>query len=132
MIDDILAELEADTSLDVGKQFAAITARYFESTRNGSGQVSTPLSAEQLERRFAEDFPAVGRPVGVDHREGPRENRVRGGQARREARLDDAVAPRHLPRPAGLPCPQARVRRVHAGQAVPVLRRRTDRSGGGR
>src|SRR5437868_4358727 len=64
MIDDILAELEADTSLDVGKQFAAITARYFESTRNGSGQVSTPLSAEQLERRFAEDFPAVGRPVG--------------------------------------------------------------------
>ena len=32
MIDDILAELEADTSLEVGEQFAAVTARYFEST----------------------------------------------------------------------------------------------------
>src|SRR5262249_6621128 len=35
----------------------------------------------------------------------------------------------HLPRPAGLPRPQARVRRVHAGQAVPLLRARADRSG---
>jgi L-2,4-diaminobutyrate decarboxylase len=63
MIDDILAELEADTSLDVGKQFAAVTARYFESTSSGSGQVSTPHSAEDLERRFDESFPATGRPV---------------------------------------------------------------------
>src|SRR5438552_15704772 len=64
MIDDILAELEADTSLDVGKQFAAVTARYFAATRSGSGQVSTPLGVEELERRFTEDFPAAGRPVG--------------------------------------------------------------------
>jgi len=64
MIDDILAELEADTSLDVGKQFAAVTARYFESTRSGIGRVSTPLGVEELERRFAEDFPTAGRPVG--------------------------------------------------------------------
>ena len=64
MIDDILAELEADTSLDVGKQFAALTARYFAATRSGSGQVSTPLGVEELERRFTEDFPAAGRPVG--------------------------------------------------------------------
>jgi len=63
MIDDILAELEADTSLDVGKQFAAVTARYFESTRRGAGQVSTPRSIEELERRFDEEFPADGRPV---------------------------------------------------------------------
>jgi L-2,4-diaminobutyrate decarboxylase len=63
MIDDILAELEADTSLEVGEQFAAVTARYFASTRSGKGQVSTPRSAEELAQRFAEDFPRKGRPV---------------------------------------------------------------------
>ncbi len=63
MIEDILAELEADTSLDVGKQFAALTARYFESTRRGDGQVSTPHSAEELALRFNEPFPRDGRPV---------------------------------------------------------------------
>jgi hypothetical protein len=54
MIDDILAELEADTSLDVGEMFAGVTARYFESTRRGDGQVSTPCSPEELARRFDE------------------------------------------------------------------------------
>ena len=63
MIDDILAELEADTSLEVGEQFAAVTARYFESTRAGKGQVSTPRSAEELAQRFSEEFPHQGRPV---------------------------------------------------------------------
>ena len=63
MIDDILAELEADTSLDVGEMFAGVTARYFESTRRGHGQVSTPCSPEELKRRFDEDFPLDGRPV---------------------------------------------------------------------
>jgi L-2,4-diaminobutyrate decarboxylase len=63
MIDDILAELEADTALGVGEQFAAVVARYFASTRPGQGQVSTPLSADQLAARFDEPFPAEGRPV---------------------------------------------------------------------
>jgi L-2,4-diaminobutyrate decarboxylase len=63
MIDDILAELEADASLEVGKQFAAVTARYFESTRAGKGQVSTPRSAEELAQRFAGEFPRAGCPV---------------------------------------------------------------------
>jgi L-2,4-diaminobutyrate decarboxylase len=63
MIDDILAELEADTSLEVGEKFAGVTARYFESTRGGDGQVSTPRSAEELARRFDEEFPRDGRPV---------------------------------------------------------------------
>src|SRR5438105_4867242 len=63
MIDDILAELEADTSLEVGQQFAAVTARYLESTRRGEGQVSTPRTIEELDRRFAEDFPVGGRAV---------------------------------------------------------------------
>jgi L-2,4-diaminobutyrate decarboxylase len=63
MIDDILAELEADTSLEVGESFARVTARYFEATRRGEGQVSTPRSAEDLARRFDEEFPSDGRPV---------------------------------------------------------------------
>ena len=63
MIDDILAELEADTSLDIGNEFAAVTARYFESTRSGNGQVSTPLSSEELARRFDEAFPTHGKSV---------------------------------------------------------------------
>ena len=63
MIDDILAELEADTSLEVGETFARVTARYFESTRPGDGQVSTPRTAEDLARRFDEEFPRDGRPV---------------------------------------------------------------------
>jgi len=63
MIDDILAELEADTSLEVGEIFAGVTARYFESTRSGGGQVSTPRTAEELAKRFDEAFPREGRPV---------------------------------------------------------------------
>src|SRR5437762_588770 len=63
MIEDILAELESDTSLEVGEQFAAVTARYFASTRGGSGRVSTPCSAEDLATRFNEAFPRDGRSV---------------------------------------------------------------------
>ncbi|MFL5635480.1 MAG: pyridoxal phosphate-dependent decarboxylase family protein [Gemmatimonadaceae bacterium] len=60
-IDDLLAEIEADASLEVGQQFAAVTARYFESTRSGRGQVSTPHTAEDLAMRFDEEFPREGR-----------------------------------------------------------------------
>jgi len=63
MIDDILFEMEADTALDVGEQFAAVTARYFESTRAGRGQVSTPYQPEEIARRFDESFPRSGRSV---------------------------------------------------------------------
>lgn len=63
MIDDILRELEADTSLETGQQFAAVVARYFASTRSGSGQVSTPLSSEEIAPRFEEDLPRDGRPL---------------------------------------------------------------------
>src|SRR3982751_5151615 len=63
MIDDILAELEADTALEVGEQFAAVVARYFASTRSGKGQVSTPPSADEIAVRFNEELPAQGRPI---------------------------------------------------------------------
>ena len=63
MIDDILAELEADTSLETGQRFAAVTARYFDSTRAGTGQVSTPHSGDEIAARFEENFPRDGRPI---------------------------------------------------------------------
>src|SRR2546423_1163713 len=63
MIDDILAELEADTSLETGKQFAAVTARYLASTRAGSGQVSTPHTSVAIAARFAEELPREGRSI---------------------------------------------------------------------
>jgi len=63
MIEDILAELEADASAEVGTQFAGVTARYFERTARGEGQVSTPLSADELARRFAEPLPRKGKSI---------------------------------------------------------------------
>jgi L-2,4-diaminobutyrate decarboxylase len=63
MIDDILAEIEADGSLDIGEKFAGVTARYFDSTRAGKGQVSTPHSAAELALKFDEELPRDGKPV---------------------------------------------------------------------
>ena len=64
MIDDILAELEADTSATTAAQFAAVTARYLESTRRGDGQVSTRRSPEEMRQRFDEPMPRTGRAIG--------------------------------------------------------------------
>src|SRR5688500_20388031 len=63
MIDDILDELEADTAVEVGARFAAVTARYLEATRGGEGQVSTPRTPAQLSERFAEQMPRTGRSI---------------------------------------------------------------------
>src|SRR3990170_4993839 len=63
MIDDILDELEADTAVETGVKFAAVTARYLQETRRGEGQVSTPHSPEELARRFDEKMPRTGRSI---------------------------------------------------------------------
>lgn len=63
MIDDILAEMEADTAAEIGAQFAAVTARYLEATRRGEGQVSTPRTPGELAQRFDEDMPRTGRSI---------------------------------------------------------------------
>lgn len=63
MIDDILDELEADTSVETGAKFAAVTARYLQETRRGDGQVSTPHPPEELARRFDEKMPGTGRSI---------------------------------------------------------------------
>ena len=61
MIEDILDELEADTGIEIGAQFAAVTARYLETTRRGDGQVSTPRAPADLAQLFDEDMPRNGR-----------------------------------------------------------------------
>ncbi|HEU4747982.1 MAG TPA: aspartate aminotransferase family protein [Gemmatimonadaceae bacterium] len=63
MIEDILDELEADTAVETGAKFAAVTARYLQDTRRGDGQVSTPHSPGELARRFDENMPRTGRKI---------------------------------------------------------------------
>ncbi|MFN2637135.1 MAG: aspartate aminotransferase family protein [Gemmatimonadaceae bacterium] len=63
MIEDILADIEADTSLAVGTQFAGVTARYLTATRAAQGQVSTSFDADELAARFREEMPSHGQPV---------------------------------------------------------------------
>ena len=53
----ILSDLESDSSLAVAQAFVAVVARYFAETRGGSGRVSTPLTADDLARRFGEPLP---------------------------------------------------------------------------
>jgi L-2,4-diaminobutyrate decarboxylase len=60
----VFSDIERDAALDVAESFAALVARYFASTRDGSGRVSTPLTAADLARRFDEPLP-IG-PQSID------------------------------------------------------------------
>jgi L-2,4-diaminobutyrate decarboxylase len=64
-----LRALESDMGADAGKLFVDLVSDYFAATRDGSGSVSTPRSAEELAARFAGPLPASGRPLQeiVDH-----------------------------------------------------------------
>ena len=46
-----------------GRLFVDLVADYFAATRTGSGQVSTPRSAEELAARFEGPLPQHGRPL---------------------------------------------------------------------
>lgn len=59
----VFADLESDAGLEAARSFAALVARYFADTRDGSGRVSTPLSPADLARRFDEPLPRDGRPL---------------------------------------------------------------------
>jgi L-2,4-diaminobutyrate decarboxylase len=48
---------------DAGRLFVDLVADYFAATRTGSGQVSTPRSAEELAARFERPLPQHGRPL---------------------------------------------------------------------
>jgi L-2,4-diaminobutyrate decarboxylase len=59
----LLSELESDMSLEVGAEFAALTAGYLADTRTGNGPVSSPRSPAELAARFDEPLPLEGRPI---------------------------------------------------------------------
>jgi L-2,4-diaminobutyrate decarboxylase len=46
-----------------GELFVDLVAEYFAATRSGTGQVSTPRSADELASRFADALPAHGKPL---------------------------------------------------------------------
>jgi L-2,4-diaminobutyrate decarboxylase len=46
-----------------GELFVDLVAEYFAATRPGTGQVSTPRSAEELAARFSDALPRHGRPL---------------------------------------------------------------------
>jgi glutamate/tyrosine decarboxylase-like PLP-dependent enzyme len=64
-LNPVLADIERDGGLDVAHAFTALVARYFASTRDGDGQVSTPLTAAALARRFDEPLPLDPLPVAA-------------------------------------------------------------------
>ena len=70
--------------------------------------------------------PAVA-PVRLDRGDRPGQGRARGRRAVPEEGLDDAQPPPDLARPALLPRPEARLRRLPGRALVPVVRRRADR-----
>ncbi len=58
-----LSALEEDMSPEAGGLFVRLVSDYFEATRAGTGHVSTPRSAEELEGRFENALPREGRPL---------------------------------------------------------------------
>ncbi|HJR67583.1 MAG TPA: pyridoxal-dependent decarboxylase [Gemmatimonadaceae bacterium] len=63
MSSDILNELAIDSRRDAGSLFTDLVCRYLEETRAEVGPVSTPLSVEEIARRFDEPLPREGRPL---------------------------------------------------------------------
>lgn len=63
MTDPILETLESDTQAASGAEVVALVAEYFDSTRDGTGAVSTELTPEQLAVRFDEPLPRGGQSL---------------------------------------------------------------------
>jgi len=55
--DALLEALESDATLEAGGPFLSLAASHFETTREGAGPVSTPLTAHELAARFDEPLP---------------------------------------------------------------------------
>jgi L-2,4-diaminobutyrate decarboxylase len=60
---DHLDDLDHDTTTEAGEAFVRLVARYFASTREGEGAVSTARTPEDLAQRFDEPMPRRGRPL---------------------------------------------------------------------
>ena len=55
--------LESDMDRAIGHRFVDVAARYMERTRDGTGAVSTGLTAADIAKRFAQPMPSAGIPV---------------------------------------------------------------------
>ncbi|MEO8879759.1 MAG: pyridoxal-dependent decarboxylase [Gemmatimonadaceae bacterium] len=93
-----LGALDEDMKSDAGRLFVDLVAGYFASTRDGSGHVSTPRTAEELSTRFAGALPAVGRPL---------EEIVRQLQAEVIADANQLMRPMSLGHQVAAPLPAA-------------------------
>ena len=63
LLQDVLAEIDADAVAGVGESFTKLVAEYFADTRAGNGRVSTAHVAAELATRFDEPLPARGRSI---------------------------------------------------------------------
>ncbi len=63
MIDPVLETLEGDTLAESGAKIVALVAEYFDSTRDGSGPVSTDRTPEEIAERFNEPLPRGGQSL---------------------------------------------------------------------
>src|SRR5690348_11760922 len=61
----VFALLEQDAERDAAHLFANLAADYFRDTRSGSGPVSTPLTAVEIAKRFAEPLPNGSRELAA-------------------------------------------------------------------
>ena len=64
LLPSLLADLEIEAGPATAAAFAQLVADYFADTRSGAGRVSTALTPADLEARFDEPLPELGRPLG--------------------------------------------------------------------
>ena len=59
----VFSWLEDDAQAGAAEGFLQVALSYFAGTRGGEGRVSTPLTADEIARRFDEPLPRGGRPL---------------------------------------------------------------------
>ena len=62
-LEQLLAEIERDTTADVAHAFARLVVDYFDATRRADGRVSTAHGPSEIAARFEEPLPNSGQPV---------------------------------------------------------------------
>jgi L-2,4-diaminobutyrate decarboxylase len=63
MIDDVMRELERDATPESAALVTGLAAEYFDATRRGEGPVSSGVLPNDIEARFDEPMPELGRPL---------------------------------------------------------------------
>jgi L-2,4-diaminobutyrate decarboxylase len=63
MIDDVMRELERDSTPDAAAQIIGLATEYFDATRRAEGPVSSGVASDDVDARFDELMPEDGRPL---------------------------------------------------------------------